>query len=76
MRKRRVIIFFVCLVAMTWFANHVFNKATDSLSDTMASDEIEDIVEEMINDRYGSLQQALALSKRNYTIHRWLKLYD
>ena len=75
--KRRVIIFFICLVAMTWFVNHVLAKETDSdPAFTMANNDIEDTIEEMINDRYGSLPQALTLSKRNYSIKRWLKLYD
>ena len=62
---------------MTWFATHEFIGATGFSDEfTMGNNEIEDIVEEMIDDRYGSIHQALELSKRNYAIGRWLKLYD
>lgn len=42
----------------------------------MSNTDIESFVDDMVENRFGSLVQALDLSKNNYSVERWIKLYD
>ena len=72
--RTKVVFFFTSLLLVTWLVN----KRVTTLEKlvTMSNTDIESFVDEMVENRFGSLSQALELSKNNYSVERWIKLYD
>ena len=72
--RTKVVFFFTSLLLVTWLVNK--RVTTSEKLVTMSNTDIESFVDEMVENRFGSLAQALELSKNNYSVERWIKLYD
>ena len=72
--RTKVVFFFTSLLLVTWFVNKTVTSSEKLV--TMSNTDIESFVDDMVENRFGSLVQALDLSKNNYSVERWIKLYD
>ena len=56
-RQRRVICFFASLVGTTWLMNRILTLERKRNSATMSTGEIDNLVEDVVNERFGSILQ-------------------
>ena len=60
--RRRVIFFFTSLIGTTWVMNRMLTLERKHNSATMSSVEIDNLVENVVNERFGSISQGTELN--------------
>ena len=60
--RRRVIFFFASLIGTTWVMNRMLTLERKHNSATMSSVEIDNLVENVVNERFGSISQGTELN--------------